>query len=87
MFGYEPGTEEHPNIQVIIAHTHSAWNYHKRFIINGSRGGFSTDQWVCCSRLGANVQVSGQNPFTFQVIYQSISRDNVKIALTGLLDW
>ena len=64
-----PGTEERPNIQVIIAHIHSAWNYQKRFTVSGSRSGFSTDQWLCCSRLGANVQVSGQNPFTFRVIY------------------
>jgi hypothetical protein len=35
MFRYEPGTEEHPNIQVIIAHIHSAWNYQKRFTVNG----------------------------------------------------
>src|SRR5258707_4964912 len=57
----------------ILAHIHSAWNYQKRFTVNGSRGGFSTDQWLCCSRLGANVQVSGQKVPTFlRVIYQFV---------------
>src|SRR2546429_4067380 len=37
-----------PNIRVIFAHIHSAWNYQKRFMVNGSRGGFSTNQWWCC---------------------------------------
>jgi hypothetical protein len=49
MFGYEPGMEKRPNIQAIIAHIHSAWNGHKGFTVNGESGGFSTDQWVCCS--------------------------------------
>src|SRR5258708_10320392 len=65
-------TEERPNIQVIIAHIHSAWNCQKRFIVNGSRGGFSTDQWLCCSRLRANVQVLGPKVPTFRVIYQQV---------------
>jgi hypothetical protein len=39
--------EERPNIQVtlavnpnILAHTHSAWNYQKRFTVNGERRRF-----------------------------------------------
>jgi len=49
-----PAWKNCPNIQAIFAHISSAWNYQKRFIVNGSRGGFSTDRWSCCSTLGAN---------------------------------
>jgi len=34
-----------------------------------SKSGFSACHQSSCSRLRANVLVSGQNPFTFQVIY------------------
>jgi hypothetical protein len=44
---HESGMEERPNIQVafainpnILAHTHSAWNYQKRFTVNGERRRF-----------------------------------------------
>jgi hypothetical protein len=49
--------EKHPNIQAILAHIQSAWNYQKWIIVNGSRGSFPTNQWVCCSRLLATAHV------------------------------
>ena len=35
----------------------TTWNYQKRFIVNGSRGDFSIDQWLCCSIFGATAHV------------------------------
>jgi hypothetical protein len=47
----------------------SSPNLHRLRLTLPSRGGFSDSQWLCCSTFGASVQHSGQNLFTFQVIY------------------
>jgi len=44
-----PVWESCPNRETHFVALQSAWNYQERFIVNGSKGGLSTDQWLSCS--------------------------------------
>ena len=46
--------EKHPNIQAILAHIQSAWNYQKRFIVNGERQRFLNQSMVVLLNIGGN---------------------------------
>jgi hypothetical protein len=50
---YRLGRKNVRTWRLVIAHIQSAWNYQKRFIVNGSRGGFLINQWLCCSTFRA----------------------------------
>jgi hypothetical protein len=58
--------------RLIFASLPSTWNYQKRFIVNGSGGGFSTHQWLCCSSGRASAHVGGPNLPMSEVIYHHL---------------
>src|SRR5260370_38395717 len=52
-----------PNLEAHLCSYPCAWNYQKRFIVYGSRGGLSAGQWLPPAYVGGGNPILGRDPW------------------------